>query len=167
MLLLPRSPSPPGRLSCKGAGVGGTAWVQFLQWLTSAQRLSKSNPLRLTQQPRTRVPLPAGPLSCSCQPQHFALKSYADAGLRWPADKCSLLYRDVRGSALCLQPCPWGGSPLLPFLLFLWLFFRIIYWNSGTRSQPCEAVLPRGGHAVSAVINPARRKSEIQFCCRS
>lgn len=39
--------------------------MQFLQQLTSAQRLSKSNPLGLTQQPRTRVPLPGGPLTAA------------------------------------------------------------------------------------------------------
>lgn len=41
------------------------AWVQILQHLTSAQGLSKSNALRLAHQPRTRVPLPAGPLTAA------------------------------------------------------------------------------------------------------
>lgn len=39
--------------------------MQILQHLTSAQGLSKSNALRLLLQPRTHVPLPAGPLTAA------------------------------------------------------------------------------------------------------
>lgn len=122
LLFLPCRPSPLACISCTGAGIGVAAWVQFLQWLTSAQRLSKSNPLGLTQQPRTCVPLLACVShSCCCQPQHFALKSYADAGLRWPMDKCSLVHQEVHlWFVFASTPLRWV-SPL-PFLLFVWLF---------------------------------------------
>ena len=65
LFFLPCRLSPLGCISCTGAGIGGAAWVQFLQRLTSAQRLCKANPRGLTQQPRTRVPLPAGPLTAA------------------------------------------------------------------------------------------------------
>lgn len=127
LLLLLCRPSPAGHFSHAGASTGGTAWVQFLQQLTSAQRLSKCNPLSLMQQSRTRVPLPVGLLSCCCQPQHFALKSYADAGLRWLTDKCSVVGREVQVSDLCLQLCLWDGALLSPFLhMFCWFGFFFV-----------------------------------------
>lgn len=141
LLFLPFRPSPLACISCTGVGIGAAAWVQFLQWLTSAQRLSKSNPLRLTQQPRTCVPLPGCVShSCCCQPQHFALESYADAGLRWPTGQMFL--GTPRGASLvCLcNHTSEVGLPT-PLLVFRVAFFSLSTGISGTRTYPyscCE-----------------------------
>lgn len=75
LLFPPCRRSPLGWISCTGAGISGAVRVLFLQRLTSAQRLSKSNPVRLPQQPRTRCSSACwAPRNCCCQPQHFALE---------------------------------------------------------------------------------------------
>lgn len=104
LLFLPRRPSPLSCISCTGAGIDGAAWVRFLQRLTYAQRLSKSNPLGLKQQPRTRVPLPAGPLtaavaSCNILPlsvMQMLGSSGSQTNVPW--------YTKKYISDLCLQP---------------------------------------------------------------
>lgn len=138
LLFLPCSPSPPGCISCPGADISETAWVQFLQRLTSAQRLSKSNPLWLTQQPGTHVPLPAGPLTAAVT-SHNILPSVVThmpgsgdprANLPW--------YTERYVSLICVcNHTTEVGLPLSPSCFFCG-FFLTIYWNSGARTYPCS-----------------------------
>lgn len=155
LLLLLCRPSPAGHFSHTGASTGGTAWVQFLQWLTSAQRLSKSNPVSLMQQSRM----------CSARWAPWLLLPATTFCLQelyrcWAQVAHWQMVRGLqRGACLwfvfAAMPLKWGSlAPILVGFCFLVCFFfaylllqfryKILIYISALNSCP----LPRWPHRL-------------------